>query len=78
MHGVWYSHRGSLIYSLQFHPVALTLGGSVGEASTFGSGGPGVLGSRPGSGSLLRKEPASPSAPPPPLILSYFFSLTHK
>jgi len=39
------------------------LRGSVGSASAFGSGhDPRVLGSSPTSGSLLRGEPASPSA----------------
>ena len=39
------------------------LGGSVGEASAFGSGyDPRLLGSSPASGSLLRGEPASSSS----------------
>lgn len=47
------------------------LGGSVGEASAFGSGSdPGVLGWSPAPGSLLSGEPTSPSPPHPPLVLS--------
>ena len=39
------------------------LGGSVGWAAAFGSGhDPSVLGWSPASGSLLGREPASPSA----------------
>ena len=49
------------------HVLCRCLGGSVSEASAFGSGHDSrVLGSSPASGSQLSEEPASPSAPPPP------------
>ena len=52
------------------------LGGSVSQASAISSGhDPGVAGSSPISGSPLREESASPSAPHPAHALS--LSLSH-
>ena len=58
------------------------LGGSVGQASAFGSGhDPGVLGLSPELGSLLSGDSASPSASALPLLMcahTCALSLSHK
>jgi len=55
------------------------LGGSVGQVTAFGSGhDPGVPGSSPTSGSLLSRESASLSDPPPSHALSLYLILSLK